>query len=146
MRGSAFIALMYGPKMSARKRTWPSRTPNTMPPSTPKMKPSSASLIVIQICSQSVPNAVPCSAQYLSFVTTPLGCPKKNGSTIFQVVNSCQPPTMITNTAARPRGAVQEIRFEPRFLELHHQIWASLRDEVERAYARTAQAPAGGQR
>jgi NitT/TauT family transport system ATP-binding protein len=46
----------------------------------------------------------------------------------------------------RPRGAVQEIRFEPRFLELHHQIWASLRDEVERAYARTAQAPAGGQR
>ena len=44
----------------------------------------------------------------------------------------------------RPRGAVQEIRFEPRFLELHHQIWESLRDEVERAYARTAQAPAGG--
>ena len=40
----------------------------------------------------------------------------------------------------RPRGAVQEIRFEPRFLELHHQIWASLREEVERAYSRTAQA------
>jgi NitT/TauT family transport system ATP-binding protein len=38
----------------------------------------------------------------------------------------------------RPRGAVQEIRFEPRFLELHRQIWESLRDEVERAYARTA--------
>jgi NitT/TauT family transport system ATP-binding protein len=38
----------------------------------------------------------------------------------------------------RPRGAVQEIRFEPRFLELHHQIWASLREEVEAAYARTA--------
>jgi sulfonate transport system ATP-binding protein len=37
----------------------------------------------------------------------------------------------------RPRGAVQEIRFEPRFLELHQQIWDSLRDEVERAYART---------
>ncbi|HMD93316.1 MAG TPA: ABC transporter ATP-binding protein [Trebonia sp.] len=37
----------------------------------------------------------------------------------------------------RPRGAVQEIRFEPRFLELHHQIWDSLREEVERAYART---------
>jgi len=33
---------------------------------------------------------------------------------------------------------VQEIRFEPRFLELHHQIWASLREEVEAAYARTA--------
>jgi NitT/TauT family transport system ATP-binding protein len=44
----------------------------------------------------------------------------------------------------RPRGAVQEIRFEPRFLELHHQIWASLREEVERAYARTAP-PAGQQ-
>jgi NitT/TauT family transport system ATP-binding protein len=37
----------------------------------------------------------------------------------------------------RPRGAVQEIRFEPRFLELHQQIWESLRQEVERAYART---------
>ena len=46
----------------------------------------------------------------------------------------------------RPRGAVQEIRFEPRFLELHHQIWQSLREEVERAYARTAGAalPEGG--
>ena len=42
----------------------------------------------------------------------------------------------------RPRGAVQEIRFEPRFLELHHQIWNSLREEVERAYARTASVPA----
>jgi NitT/TauT family transport system ATP-binding protein len=38
----------------------------------------------------------------------------------------------------RPRGAVQEIRFQPRFLELHQQIWESLREEVERAYARTA--------
>jgi NitT/TauT family transport system ATP-binding protein len=47
----------------------------------------------------------------------------------------------------RPRGAVQEIRFEPRFLELHHQIWESLREEVERAYARTASAASapGGQ-
>jgi NitT/TauT family transport system ATP-binding protein len=42
----------------------------------------------------------------------------------------------------RPRGAVQEIRFQPRFLELHHQIWESLREEVERAYARTAPAMA----
>ena len=41
----------------------------------------------------------------------------------------------------RPRGAVQEIRFDPRFLELHHQIWNSLREEVQRAYERTAQAP-----
>jgi NitT/TauT family transport system ATP-binding protein len=40
----------------------------------------------------------------------------------------------------RPRGAVQEIRFQPRFLELHHQIWESLREEVERAYSRTASA------
>jgi NitT/TauT family transport system ATP-binding protein len=38
----------------------------------------------------------------------------------------------------RPRGAVQEIRFGERFTELHHEIWESLRDEVERAYARTA--------
>ena len=42
----------------------------------------------------------------------------------------------------RPRGAVQEIRFEPRFLELHQQIWQTLREEVERAYARTAGAAA----
>jgi NitT/TauT family transport system ATP-binding protein len=41
----------------------------------------------------------------------------------------------------RPRGAVQEIRFDPRFLELHRQIWESLREEVQRAYQRTAQAP-----
>src|SRR5215467_8139874 len=41
----------------------------------------------------------------------------------------------------RPRGAVQEIRFEPRFAELLHQIWQALREEVERAYARTAAAP-----
>jgi NitT/TauT family transport system ATP-binding protein len=40
----------------------------------------------------------------------------------------------------RPRGAVQEIRFDPRFLELHHQIWESLREEVQRAYERTAKA------
>jgi NitT/TauT family transport system ATP-binding protein len=40
----------------------------------------------------------------------------------------------------RPRGAVQEIRFEPRFLELHHQIWESLKDEVERAHARSGNA------
>jgi sulfonate transport system ATP-binding protein len=42
----------------------------------------------------------------------------------------------------RPRGAVQEIRFGKRFGELHQRIWESLRDEVERAYARTAAAPA----
>ena len=38
----------------------------------------------------------------------------------------------------RPRGAIQDIRFQPEFLELHQQIWESLREEVERAYARTA--------
>jgi NitT/TauT family transport system ATP-binding protein len=42
----------------------------------------------------------------------------------------------------RPRGSVQEIRFEPRFLELHHQIWESLKDEVQRAYALTGATPA----
>ncbi|MGE5156368.1 MAG: ABC transporter ATP-binding protein, partial [Betaproteobacteria bacterium] len=46
----------------------------------------------------------------------------------------------------RPRGAVQEIRFDARFLKLHHQIWQTLRDEVERAYALSAQAPAGALR
>jgi NitT/TauT family transport system ATP-binding protein len=40
----------------------------------------------------------------------------------------------------RPRGSVQEIRFGQRFTELHHEIWESLRDEVTRAYARTAEA------
>ena len=40
----------------------------------------------------------------------------------------------------RPRGAVQEIRFDKRFLELHQQIWEALREEVEQAYARTAHA------
>ncbi|HTJ70152.1 MAG TPA: ABC transporter ATP-binding protein [Actinospica sp.] len=38
----------------------------------------------------------------------------------------------------RPRGAIQDIRFQPEFLELHQQIWESLREEVETAYARTA--------
>jgi NitT/TauT family transport system ATP-binding protein len=38
----------------------------------------------------------------------------------------------------RPRGAIQDIRFQPEFLELHRQIWESLREEVERAYAKTA--------
>jgi NitT/TauT family transport system ATP-binding protein len=33
---------------------------------------------------------------------------------------------------------VQEIRFQPRFLELYQQIWESLREEVERAYSRQA--------
>jgi sulfonate transport system ATP-binding protein len=40
----------------------------------------------------------------------------------------------------RPRGAVQEIRFNRRFLELYQQIWESLRDEVQRAYSRTTTA------
>ncbi|MGN6606444.1 MAG: ABC transporter ATP-binding protein [Jatrophihabitans sp.] len=38
----------------------------------------------------------------------------------------------------RPRGDVQQIRHEPRFLELQDRIWAALKDEVQRAYARTA--------
>jgi NitT/TauT family transport system ATP-binding protein len=38
----------------------------------------------------------------------------------------------------RPRGAVQDIRFAPRFLELYQQIWQALREEVEQAYSRTA--------
>ncbi|MCH6468923.1 ABC transporter ATP-binding protein [Sinomonas terrae] len=42
----------------------------------------------------------------------------------------------------RPRGNVQEIRHEKRFLDLQGQIWDSLKDEVTRAYARTAGAAA----
>ncbi|MHC6219472.1 ABC transporter ATP-binding protein [Arthrobacter sp. MMS24-S77] len=42
----------------------------------------------------------------------------------------------------RPRGNVQEIRHEERFLELQGHIWESLKDEVTRAYARTAGAAA----
>jgi len=38
----------------------------------------------------------------------------------------------------RPRGDVQEIRHDARFLEIQSRIWASLKDEVQRAYARTA--------
>jgi NitT/TauT family transport system ATP-binding protein len=38
----------------------------------------------------------------------------------------------------RPRGSVQEIRFGQRFGELHERIWETLRDEVTRAYSRTA--------
>ena len=38
----------------------------------------------------------------------------------------------------RPRGEVQTVRHEPRFLELQSRIWASLKDEVERAYAQTS--------
>jgi NitT/TauT family transport system ATP-binding protein len=41
-------------------------------------------------------------------------------------------------TLPRPRGAVQELRYDPAFLDVQQQIWSSLRDEVERAYAKTA--------
>jgi NitT/TauT family transport system ATP-binding protein len=42
----------------------------------------------------------------------------------------------------RPRGNVQEIRHEDRFLELQGRIWESLKDEVTRAYARSTGAAA----
>jgi sulfonate transport system ATP-binding protein len=42
----------------------------------------------------------------------------------------------------RPRGNVQEIRHEQRFLDLQGRIWESLKDEVTRAYARSAGAAA----
>ncbi|GAB2963781.1 ABC transporter ATP-binding protein [Amycolatopsis acidiphila] len=38
----------------------------------------------------------------------------------------------------RPR-VVQEIRFEPRFVDIYHQIWEALRAEVDLAYAQTTQ-------
>ena len=40
----------------------------------------------------------------------------------------------------RPRGDVQQIRHESRFLELQGRIWESLKDEVTRAYEQTAAA------
>ena len=43
----------------------------------------------------------------------------------------------------RPR-VVQEIRFDPRFVELYQQIWEALRDEVQIAYARTTTATVAG--
>jgi NitT/TauT family transport system ATP-binding protein len=39
----------------------------------------------------------------------------------------------------RPRR-VQEIRFDPHFIELYEQIWQALRDEVQLAYSRSAAA------
>ena len=42
----------------------------------------------------------------------------------------------------RPRGDVQQIRHEARFLELQGRIWESLRDEVDRAYGQSAGVPA----
>jgi NitT/TauT family transport system ATP-binding protein len=36
----------------------------------------------------------------------------------------------------RPRH-VQEIRFTPQFVDLYHNIWESLKDEVQVAYSRT---------
>jgi NitT/TauT family transport system ATP-binding protein len=42
----------------------------------------------------------------------------------------------------RPRGNVQHIRHEQRFLDIQERIWASLKDEVTRAYARSAGAAA----
>jgi NitT/TauT family transport system ATP-binding protein len=39
----------------------------------------------------------------------------------------------------RPR-TVQEIRFDPAFIELYQQIWQSLRDEVQLAYQRQTSA------
>jgi NitT/TauT family transport system ATP-binding protein len=40
----------------------------------------------------------------------------------------------------RPRRDIQELRHDPHFLDLQGQIWASLRDEVTNAYARTVAA------
>ncbi|MDE3081769.1 MAG: ABC transporter ATP-binding protein, partial [Paracoccaceae bacterium] len=39
----------------------------------------------------------------------------------------------------RPRGALQDIRFDKRFLELYQNIWEALREEVQQTYSRAAQ-------
>jgi NitT/TauT family transport system ATP-binding protein len=38
----------------------------------------------------------------------------------------------------RPRGDVQALRYDQAFLDIQQNIWGSLREEVERAYAKTA--------
>jgi NitT/TauT family transport system ATP-binding protein len=38
----------------------------------------------------------------------------------------------------RPRD-VSEVRMTPRFVELHHQIWDAMREEVLKAYERNQQ-------
>jgi NitT/TauT family transport system ATP-binding protein len=43
----------------------------------------------------------------------------------------------------RPRD-VAEIRLTPAFVELHHRIWAAMRDEVTKAYRRAQRLPAEG--
>src|SRR2546423_176628 len=56
------------------------------------------------------------------------------------VVMTAGPATVkatFTVDLPRPRTA-QEIRFAPRFVQLHPQIWESLLDVVQLAYARTA--------
>ena len=55
--------------------------------------------MVVQICSQIEPKLVPCRTQSTACDTIPLGLPKKNGSTIFSDVNSCQPPNTMMSTA-----------------------------------------------
>ncbi len=40
----------------------------------------------------------------------------------------------------RPRGNIQDLRHEPRFLDIQGRIWESLRDEVTRAYSRSVSA------
>lgn len=37
--------------------------------------------------------------------------------------------------ANSPMGCVAEVRTQPRFVELHTQIWEVLRDEVLKGYA-----------
>ena len=44
---------------------------------------------------------MPCCTQSFSCVTIPLGWPQKNGSMIFALVSSCQPPRTITSVAMR---------------------------------------------
>lgn len=44
----------------------------------------------------------------------------------------------------RPRGVVQEMRFDSKFVQMQQQIWEQLREEVERAHARTAGAAREG--
>src|ERR1022692_898178 len=57
-------------------------------------------LFVPQCPQRTQPRGPPCR-HIVSCVTIPLGLPQKNGSMIFALASSCQPPTMITSVARR---------------------------------------------
>src|SRR3979490_1669883 len=85
--------------MSARNRFRPSRMPNTTPSTTPMTKPRIVSSMVVAICSQSGPWAVPSVIQIQIWFAIPDGLPQKKGATTPTRVARSQLPT---RNRARP--------------------------------------------